>query len=409
MIRIMKSICFILSFLITSVEVAGQSFEVPLPARVITRSLERIPSRPFSITSDTVFISEKPSSPKFEHPLNDVLAIVIGPANSRSINSRWRSEITQSGERETRLQSEACFVDGQILPGTLEFEGERVTWNSIQLGRYPITLEDISWIRFKKNVRVPVAEAEDIVVLTNGDRIVGLVTEIADPLPIERSDGESVVNVPLNRVAALSLVNPEVPPSGLRIWTSEGSVFSAKKILVDEEGYVTVESPSLSSKKEISFPVRKLRGILMNPEELLPLSKISPQVDSGLATGIRSWTPPPVVAKGFWPMGAATIDFYGPMRARWSLPEAGVIFSAIAELPIDSNRGDFDLVIRDGGREVFRTRINSENPICPIRVRLDSSDLELEMEMANGGPIQDSLHLHEAVLMLPSAEKSGDN
>ena len=147
----------------------------------------------------------------------------------------------------------------------------------------------------------------------------------------------------------------------------------------------------------------------MNPKELVPLSQISPKVDSGLASGIRSWTPPPVVAEGFWPLGAATIDFHGPMRSRWSLPEGGGMFSAIAELPIDSNRGDFELVIRDGGREVLRTRINAENPICPIRVRLDSSELELEIEMANGGPIQDSLHLHEAVLMLPAAKKSGDN
>ena len=409
MIRMMKSVLFVVVCLVMPSYGLGQSFDVPLPARVLTRSLERIPTRPFFITDETVLLREKPSAPNFDHPLSDVLAVIVGPVDSRSINSRWRSEVTQSGERDIRLQPEVCFVDGQTLPGKIESEDGTILWNSALLGRYPIVLEDLSWIRFKKGIVVPTAEAEDIVVLANGDRIVGLVSELADPLPIERSDGESVVKVPLNRVAAISLVNPEVPPTGIQIWTSEGSVFSAEKILVDEQGYVMVQGPSRSRKKEVSFSVNQLRGILMDPGMLIPLSGITPNIDSGLASDIRPWAPPPVVADGFWPLGAATIDFHGPIRARWSLPASGALFSAIAELPIDSNRGDFDLVIRDDGKEVLRTRINSKSPMYPIQVRLESSTLELEMEMANGGPIQDSLHLHEAILMLPSAEKDGDS
>ncbi len=407
----MKFILIILGILAAPVVVMGQSFEVPLPARVITRSLERIPSRPFRITSDTVILREKPSSPEFDHPRSDVLAIVIGPADSRSINSRWRSDTKQSGERGVRLQPEVRFVDGQVLPGSLDSEDGIIVWNSVLLGRYPIVLEDISWIRFQKNTVVPEANAEDIVVLKNGDRIIGLVSELADPLLIEGSDSGSVVTVPLDRVASISLVNPEVPPSGIRIWTSEGSVFSVQDVSVDyakEDGFVQVNGPVLSRKQEIVFPVRNLRGILMRPEQLVPLSDITPEVDTGLASGIRSWAPPPVIAKGFWPMGAATIDLHGPIRVRWSLPSSGCMFSAIAELPIDSTRGDFNLILRDGDREILRQRINSENPICPIRVRLDSSDLALEIEMAEGGPIQDSLHLHEAVLMLPSADEGRD-
>ena len=61
---------------------------------------------------------------------------------------------------------------------------------------------------------------------------------------------------------------------------------------------------------------------------------------------------------------------------------------------------------RDGGEEVFRRHFDRENPIHRILVELKSRELEIELEMGGGGPVQDDLILNDAIFRLPFVDNS---
>lgn len=386
----------------------AQVIEVPLPARVIGSGLESHSARPFVIDDVRVIAWPSPHGVPKAFARANVLAIVVGPADSRATDSRWRDVERRSGERSPSKRPELRLNNGHVLPGSLLQEGETIFWRYPRLGTFPTDLEKIDSMRLIEGAEIPKPGALDVVLLANGDSIEGLVLELADPLPIERTVGEtaSIIEIPLERVAAFALVNPPAHPSGIHVWTSDGAIFSVEEIRVGDDGYVRLIRPSPSAHREVEFQVEALRGVLFEPQSLIPLAELEAQVDTGQAKGIRPWAPPPKIAPGFWPLGAASVQLNGPIRARWKLPAAGCTFAARAELPIDSIQGDFDLVVRDGGEEVFRQHFDRNEPIHRILVELNSRDLEIELEMGGGGPVQDDLLLHDAVLRLPKVGES---
>lgn len=382
----------------------AQSGVVPLPARVFEDNLQSHGARPYVIEDFHVIAWPSPQGVPMEIERSGVLALVVGPADSRATDSRWRDVVRRSGERSPARRLELRLNNGHVLPGTLLAEDKIILWRYPRLGSFPIDLEQIDSVRLIEGAEIPTAKALDVVLLANGDSIEGLILELADPLPIERTVGETTttIEIPLDRVAAFSLVNPQVAPTGILVWTDDGARFSAKDVRVGDDGYVRLLSPSPSAHREVEFQTENLRGVLFKPKAIVPLARLTAEVDVGEAQGLRHWAPPPRIAPGFWPLGAATIELDGPIRARWTLPAAGCTFAARAELPIDSNQGNYDLVVRDGGSEVYRKRFDRNTPIHRILLKLSSTELEIELKMGEGGPVQDNLLLHDALLRLPN-------
>ena len=386
----------------------AQDTDVPLPARVITNDLETHSARPFVIEDSHVIAWSKPTGIPTPIERADVLAIVVGPADSRATDSRWRDVVRRSGERSAVRGPELRLHNGHVIPGTMVARDDTIYWRHPRLGTFPIDVEEVSALRLVEGVDIPIAETLDQVVLANGDSIEGLILELADPLPIERTIGEetTITKIPMERVAAIALVNPPIDPTGILVWTDDGARFSVEDVLVGDDGYVRIVRPSPSAHAEVEFQGQSLRGILFDPGAVIPLASLEAQVDVGKAKDIRHWAPPPRIAPGFWPLGAAEIELDGPIRARWTLPEKGCTVSARAELPIDAIHGNFELVVRDGGTEVLRRRVDRNEPVHRILHQLTSNELEIELEMGEGGPVQDDLLLHDAVVTLPRNEGS---
>ena len=377
---------------------------VPLPGRVLDRSLDVVPARPFVVDDYRVIAWSSPGGVPNRISLDDALAIMIGPVSARAANARWHDVIRRSAERTDSTNTEIHFTNGQVFPGNIIASGDQLQWRHKRLGEFNIDLDDVRSLRLIEGVEIPKALTSDVIMLANGDRLEGLVMDLADPLPIEREDDDgtlSTIEVPLERVAAVSLVNPPTSPSGVRIWLSDGTVFDTEQVRVGDDGYAQFIRPLVSETRELELAVEYLRGVLFDPRRVVPLASLRAKVDAGSAEGLRAWSPDPVAGQGTWPLDAPELRIDGPSRTSWQLPVSGCTFAATAELPINAPLGVFDLVVRDGDREIQRTRMDRDNPLVRIVHRLESRELQLELEMSTSGPVHNDLVLHEAILLLP--------
>lgn len=381
--------------------------DVPLPTRIFDRSLEPIAAHPLEINASEVIAGAARAEESARLPRTEVLAVVVGPRNSRETDSRWRDVLRRSRERSGRRRAELRMVDGQVLSGHLLTSNGSNAWHHTRLGSIPINLEETAAIRFVDGVTLPAASDLDVVVLRNGDRITGFIEAFTDPLMVEQEEETKAISIPLERVAAMAMVNPAVAGSGTRLWTADGSIFDVEEVLVGEDGYVRAIRPRVNPTREVEFRLRQLRGISFDPARLLPLAGFVSMIDVETNRAVRPWAPPARTGSGFWPLNAPTIELSGPIRVRWTLPERGCIVATTAELPIDSIHGDFELIVRDGEREVARHRLNQSHPEVRLRVELQSDTLELELGLGQNGPVHDDLLLHEALVLLPSSRPKG--
>ncbi|MGE3109442.1 MAG: hypothetical protein AB7G11_15505 [Phycisphaerales bacterium] len=128
------------------------------------------------------------------------------------------------------------LVDGQRLGVRLATDAspdpDTLYWESSLFGRLNVRLDRVRRLRFSPvpaTTAAPHASKDDVVVLQNGDRLVGLIDRIGPTVSIE-IDGR-VVDTPSRQVAQIDLVNPPRPPAGSRLWLTDGTV-------VDVAGFV---------------------------------------------------------------------------------------------------------------------------------------------------------------------------
>ena len=236
-------------------------------------------------------------------------------------------------------------------------------------------------------------ETEDLLLLSNGDRLSGLVLEITNTVEIERIDA-TVASVPVERVDSLSLVNPIIEESGVRAWLTRG----------DE---VVIDSYRFDVGTGLRIPGREplmpnyLYAIAFDAERIRPLAEQTSR-SLGLPGSDRYLVPKPRVGTGAWPLDAPPIDLQGPMRVEWVLPREGMGLTTTAVIPSRSRRhGDFELVFFDGDREVRTFRMNESSPVVDITIPLESRRLSVEIREGSVGPVQNHVRLERALLVDP--------
>ena len=90
----------------------------------------------------------------------------------------------------------------------------------------------------------------------------------------------------------------------------------------------------------------------------------------------------------------------GPGAVRWKLPPGKWTFvsEAMTEAP-SADWTSFDLVVRDGTREVLRRSFSAESSAIEIRVPIESPELSIEVTEGERGPIADAIRLRRAMLL----------
>lgn len=379
-----------------------RSTGVSAAARIIDEDLREITANPIRIDETKVIGWDQPGGIPDPIPLMSALAVVVGPSTDREATPVWRYVRERAGDDAAMEAPYVRFTDGQVVPGNLTADGEVPLWRNAWLHPLPLDLERLREVRLVEGAVVPVATEADEVVLVNGDRLRGLVDSIGTHLVLERedeSDGDPL-RIPLDRVASFALVNPEDPPKGTIVWFLGGHRIGCKGIAVTGNDYVRLDAPTLGG-GSIEIPYEFLRGVVFDAKRITPLAALPIAVEPGQASTIRTWIPEPVIEPGNWAWNAAPIRLMGPLRADWRLPVEGCRIAATLELPLQSDQGRLEVVIRDGDREVRRIPLDADRPVHRIVVELETDRFGLEIEMGEDGPFHDVVTLREAIVVRP--------
>jgi hypothetical protein len=290
---------------------------------------------------------------------------------------------------------------GQALSGAPRGEGV-LAWNqSSWLGRMEVGIDQVESVTFT-GAAVPEAGESDVLLLINGDRLEGFITAIGDPITLELAGtgGQTrVVELPLERVAALRMVAPSRAPSGQRVWLADGTVFTARDVLLGEDGFFRVDGVAFCDEPARRIEREAVAAVLFEPEALVPLSALAPRRLDGPAG--RYVLPPPRALQDNAALGVADVEFRGPLSVQYVLPSGASRLQAEVQLPVLARAlGDCEVVVLDDGREAWRAGLNARRPSASIAVPLSGSILTIEVREGASGPIQNRVVFSRAAILV---------
>lgn len=256
------------------------------------------------------------------------------------------------------------------------------------------------------------APQDDSVVLLNGDAVHGFVESLGAEVVVQGKSGEPPARFPLARVARIVMANPPTPPTGPRVWLSDGSVIALASGAVDSEDFLSAAGQVGGA---LHAKPTEVTGLVMDAGLLTPLSECA--VAEYHAAPERAWTRPPRTVRGDGPLNAGNIELPGPMTVEWTLPPSAARLSGSVELARSTERwGDCVVVIEDAAagappKRLFNQRLTADAPSAAFDVALSSAvaradhRLRVMVQAGENGPILDRVVLVRPILLLEAASK----
>jgi len=297
------------------------------------------------------------------------------------------------------------LADGQRLPGEA-ISGAKsganvIVWSHRKFGRMEVPIGLVRSVSFSSTEAPAPAHAMDVMVMTNGDKVEGVITSLGDPvtLTLGSSPGGRVISQPVDRVATVSMVSPDRPLKGKRVWLTDGTVADVMQIRLGLDGFVRVTlAGAIAGELQHNLAMADIRAVLFDASGTTPLASLDPSSIDGPRT--RYELPAPIVRDLGAPIGLSPIEFSGPLTVRYALPKGPLEFVADAILPAsDRAWGDLEVVILNDDREVFRERLNANRPAAAVRLLLTGSEMTIRIEEGANGPLQDKVVFEHALLM----------
>jgi hypothetical protein len=329
-------------------------------------------------------------------PLSSIAAVL--PARSAAAGA---SAATGGGWVE--------LADGQRFPGRLaptSPNDEAVAWLHDDFGPMQIALERVAFVSLEGAGRNAIeavrsgARTDDVLMLTNGDRLTGFLVAVDGEIEFE-SEQAGFVTLGVDRVAWFSLaVNPE-PLEGLVVWLSDGAIARVADMRSPADGRVELRLDSAASSE---FDLDDIEAIVFDAARLQPLASVLPDDQQPLGRR-RLIEPLRLAGDGATPDAgpgvAPDLELPGPMRIDWTLPRGATRFSALAEMPHASFPwGDCEVVFEVDGVERARVRLNQETPDAEIAIDVEGEVLTMRVEPGAYGPVKDRVILRRPLLLL---------
>lgn len=258
-------------------------------------------------------------------PLADLIALSAGGPETLPAIPIIPSEASAS-----RVFVELVDAQRLVIDITDSDDPESLAGTALGLGACRIPLERIARIARPGAAWRADTPTDDVVLLTNGDRLSGFVASIGAEVAIESADGV-IARVPFARVREIRLANPPAAQgdSHAPLVTDDlGITLRARSLSINLSGQprlmVSPGPLGLDSRGEdlIAYdrPSARLMGVRHIPDpSTLALNTITP--DRITATGNRRWTPDPVArpeADPVLPLG----DIHMPAPAEATYPIA---------------------------------------------------------------------------------------
>ncbi len=373
--------------------------------RIIHESLTTTSGDPLEMDDDRAMVFDHPGGVPRVVPFAEVLAIIVGPVAERDQPPTLRTAARRAGDDVAIVSPFLEFIDGQRLPGSLHLGNDgRPVWRSAWVRDVTFDLDRIRSVRFEEGSPVVRSEDSDVVVLSNGDELRGLVEDIGLDvvIEVEANDGSDPrrISVPIHRVASISLVNPFESPHGAMTWLRGGHRIGSTGVRVDTDGYVRLERPTLGGDLA-EIPSEFLIATTPHAERISPLAAAPVSIDGGRAGDVRPWIPPITKATGHHALDAAPIRIDGPMRATFTLPDGPVRVAMTLERPSECGLGRLEVVVSDGAREIERQTLDAADPVRAMVIPITTGQLVVEVEDGGDGPFRDTLLLQEAIVVRP--------
>lgn len=373
--------------------------------RVIDDTLASTEGDPIVVEDGRLLIFDHPGGVPKVVPASKVIGIAVGAVADRDTTPAERSAIRRAGDDAVFVEPYIEFIDGQRLKGDIHpGEDGEVVWRSAWIRDLPFDLEDIRAIRFEQGARVGEAVDADVVILSNGDELRGLVDAVGREVVVEvdgPAGGEPRrIEVPIHRVASIALVNPPMPVEGAMTLLRGGHRIASRGVRIGDDGYLRLVEPLLGG-PVAEVPLEFLVSSVFQSSRIVPLARMPVEIGPGGAAGLRPWIPPVEVGAGHHPFDAAPIELSGPMRADFSLPAGPNRVKALFERPSDAGRGRVVVVVFDGDIEIERHVLDGDDPTVRIAVPVTSGVLGIEIEDGGDGPYRDAVIVREAIVVRP--------
>lgn len=259
------------------------------------------------------------------------------------------------------------------------------------------------------------AAASDRVVLSNGDRIEGFVTELSEKGLTLRLAGESAgqSTLPLDRLARVQLNNPRIEAASNQavVRWKEGMALRGSDVRIGVESGQNVLRfrPALANDEAMSceVPVSVLSAVDLNSRvgRLVSLADLPMKVTGGGT--LLGLSAAPVARRG-------ALELHAPVTLRVELPAGTTRLSAIAELALPADVSpaarawaDVNLSLKQGQTTLADLRLNSQQPMQAINAPLEvgasggaGGELFIVVDPGVNGPVLDRVRLREAMVLV---------
>ncbi|MEM8757210.1 MAG: hypothetical protein AAGF47_05450 [Planctomycetota bacterium] len=328
----------------------------------------------------------------------DLLALIAEPPASAGSPARTMSSVLARPGLVT-------LVDGQRLSGSpsiFDRDDGSLVWDHTVLGTVELPLDRIDRVRIPRSIigpaqpaALPPAATDDVLLLTNGDRLEGFLTRAGSSIGFEV--GGNAVEIDLNSVDQYAVANPPEPMTGTVAWLTDGSIIAVPGLTVrgglasfdrrraaSSEANVTEPQPS---EDRVLLDEDSLAGLVVDAGRLRPLGSLS---------GSEAVFRPDARAE---PLGSA-VRLDGPGLRSYRLPEGAEWFAAEAVLPLRSRVwGEATLRVLADGTELAAIELGPESWSVPIRVPVrGAQELTIVLEPGRYGDVQVTAELHDAVV-----------
>lgn len=297
------------------------------------------------------------------------------------------------------------LTDGQVFRGRLSAESpsvaESVLWDTPLFGTLILPLDRLLFLRLEEGVKEPGASAADVLSLSNGDRLEGVVTRLGPVIRVEPLSG-SAVELSAGQVSSIRFANPASETNRARAWLGDGTATDLDALVSESNGdRLVVRIPS---GQVAEVPLGELLGARLVADRILPLAALEGR---GEVPAERSWTPPLRVGdRAGTPLGLAELELPGPMRVTWRLPRGASRLSLTAELPLDARLwGDATLTFAVDRTTLATVRLCGSEPTHALTLELpgpERADRVLTATLEEGlyGPVQDRAIFRRAMLWI---------
>ncbi len=289
--------------------------------------------------------------------------------------------------------------DGQRLRGQLNQGKESLTWECRWCPPRPVTTEGIRAIILSGD-SAPEATQSDVVALANGDRVEGLVTTMdAEGVHLEKGAERTPITLPWARVRSVSFVGQDTPRAGVRVWVRDGSVLDGRALTWPAADLARLMGAGAEA--AASVPRAWLLGAEMAPGAVVPLASMQPTTTAASdGQGMHYQLPAPHVLDGTWALDAAPWEIEGPVKVSFPAPDFDATLVMVAGLAPETRQfGVVELVVRAGGKEAARVRLDPAHPERVVSALVPRVPVEIELLAADGSPVGDVVRLDRPVLL----------